>query len=160
MNTEAADRSLLQRPCDVGRCRLQRIEGLPVPTETGVVVVSVRLRATTDTLLGEDVRAALASADRPWTGAVAGCLALGRAGLASPGAAPATIATAVLAAPNGGPSAVGVAVARLDRVANGARHRQTGDRRGLAPPRLPIGLDGGRAVDALVDLASRPRCVP
>ena len=37
--------------------------------------------------------------------------------------------------------ALDVAVARLDCVAKGARHRQTGDRHGLAPPRRPIRLD-------------------
>jgi putative transposase len=103
-----------------------------VPTEKGVLVVSVDVAGNHRYPAGDDIRAALASADRPRNGKVAGCLALGGAGLASPGAGAATIATAAPVARYGGPLALGVAVACLDRVANGARHRQTGDRRGLA----------------------------
>jgi hypothetical protein len=40
-----------------------------------------------------------------------------------------------------GPVALGMAVPHLDRVANGARYRQTGDGDRLAPPRRPVVLD-------------------
>jgi hypothetical protein len=36
---------------------------------------------------------------------------------------------------------VGVAVALVDRLATRARHRHTGDRHRVAPPRLPLILD-------------------
>ena len=40
-----------------------------------------------------------------------------------------------------GPTALGVAVARVARMAIGSRHRETRDRALLAPPRLPPDLD-------------------
>jgi hypothetical protein len=75
------------------------------------------LRATTDTLLGDDVRAALASTDRPRTAKFAGCLASGGADLASPVAGPATIATAAPETARGGPLALGVPGTREGRLA-------------------------------------------
>ena len=63
------------------------------------------------------------------------------AGVAAPAAGAAAVAASAAAARAGGPPALGLAVPRLERVAHGARHRQTGDRHRLAPPRLPLVLD-------------------
>src|SRR5688572_7743882 len=62
------------------------------------------------------------------------------AGLAAPSAGPAASATSAIAAHPGGSPAVGVAVSGLERLANRARDRQTGDRHRLASPRLPVVL--------------------
>jgi NAD(P)-dependent dehydrogenase (short-subunit alcohol dehydrogenase family) len=82
------------------------------------------LQPTMDTLLGDDVGACLAPSD-PHMGAFARRAPARVAGLAAPTARAGALPASAVAAREAGPLALGRALACVDGMANGARHRQT-----------------------------------
>jgi hypothetical protein len=99
-----------------------------VPTKKSVLVRQLMLRAAMGTLLGHDVGACLAPPDPSHMGTFARLASTRSAGLAAPTAGAATLPAAAGAAREEGPLALGHALACLDRMENGARHRQTFER--------------------------------
>src|SRR5260221_14165684 len=99
------------------------------------------LRVAMGTLLGHDVGACLGPPD-PWhMGTFARLAPTRSAGLAAPTAGAATLPAAEGAAREPGPLALGRALAWVDRMASGARHRQAWNRHRLAPTRVPTVVD-------------------
>src|SRR2546425_3997124 len=101
------------------------------------------LRPTMNTLSSHDVGAHLVPPDPPNSGAFARRAPARSARVTAPAAGAAAHPTATGAAREDRPLALGRARAPLDRVANGARNRQTGDRHRLAPTGLPAVVDLG-----------------
>jgi len=99
------------------------------------------LQPTTDTLLGDDVGACLTPLDPPNLGAFTCCAPARSAGLTTPSAA--THAAKAGAAHEIGSLPMDGARRHLDRMANGARHRQASVRHRLAPTGIPavMGLE-------------------
>ena len=94
----------------------------------------------------------------------AGALACGPAprdsGAPTPTARAESVAITTRSADTSRPSALGLAVAALDRMATGARPRAAGDRRRMAPPRLPPVLDLEEPTPHRVDRPYRPTSAP
>src|SRR5947208_8860289 len=82
------------------------------------------LRPTMDTLLGDDVGAPVLPPGRANMGAFARRAPARGPGVTTPTASAAAHAAAARAAHEGGPLALEPAFTHLDRMANGARHRQ------------------------------------
>jgi hypothetical protein len=93
---------------------------------------ALMLRPTADTLLGDDVGVPVRSPDPANIGALARRPPARNPGVTAPAAGAATHSTAAAAARDDRPVRLGHALAPLDRVANGARHRQ--DARDIVPP--------------------------
>src|SRR5712692_66391 len=96
-----------------------------VATEKSVLVASVDVTATMDTLLGDDVGACLAPSDPPHMGAFARRASARVAGLAAPTTGAAALPASAVAAREAGPLALGRVLPCLDGMANGTRQRQT-----------------------------------
>jgi hypothetical protein len=84
------------------------------------------LQPAMDTLLGDDVGDCLAPPDPSHMGAFARCTSTRGAGLAAPATGAAAHQASAVASREGRPVALGRALARLDRMANGTRDRATG----------------------------------
>jgi hypothetical protein len=93
--------------------------------KTPFLLLSLMLRPIVDTLLDDDVCPPLAPPDPARIGTLARRAPARGAGVAAPTAGAAANPASAVAARDGGPLALGRAVPHLDRVANGARHRQT-----------------------------------
>jgi hypothetical protein len=89
-----------------------------------LLVRQLMLRPTMETLLGDDVDAALAPPDPPKIGAFARRASARSTGVTAPTASAAAQPTAAVAAREHRPVALGRALAHLDRMANSARYRQ------------------------------------
>src|SRR2546427_2037721 len=98
------------------------------------------LRPTVDTLLGHDLGAALAL-DPANADTFARRAPTRNPGLAAPAGGAAAQPPPAGAAREDGPLALGPALAPLDRMADGARHRQARDGHRMAPTRFPIVVD-------------------
>src|SRR6266446_4941895 len=99
------------------------------------------LRPTMDRLSSHDVGPRLVHPDPPNSGAFTRRTPARGARIAAPAAGVAAHPTATGAAREDRPVALGRALPHLDRVANGARRRQAGDRHRLAPTGLPAVVD-------------------
>ena len=88
-----------------------------------------------------DIRMRVRSGDAPWSCRFT-CGAAPRDPRATPSTAgAATIPTATAASCESRPVALGLAVSSVERLANGSRHRETGDGHRVASPRRPVVLD-------------------
>src|SRR5437667_9784552 len=94
-----------------------------VPAEKSVLV-TLLFRPTADTLLGDYVGVPVRSPDPANIGALARRPPARNPGITAPAAGAATHSTAAAAARDERPVRLGHALAPLDRVAHGARHRQ------------------------------------
>src|SRR5438309_12062620 len=99
------------------------------------------LRSTLDRLSSHGVGPRLVPPDPPDCGAFARRAPARSARITAPAAGVAAHPTATDAAREDRPVALGRARALLDRMANGARHRQAGDCHRLAPTGLPAVVD-------------------
>ena len=99
------------------------------------------LRPTVDTLLADDVRPGLTPADRTRVCALTRGPAARGARVTALAAGAGAVARSAAASQPGRPPALGVVIARMERMANRARVRQARDGPRLASPRLPPFLD-------------------
>src|SRR5438094_8181959 len=94
-----------------------------VPAENSFLLRQLMLRPRMDPLLGDDVGAPVPPPDPANVGAFARRAPARSPGLAAPTAGVAAHSTSAVTAREPGPLALGRALAHLDRMANGARHR-------------------------------------
>src|SRR5205814_2970726 len=88
-----------------------------------------------------DIRMSVRSGDAPWSCTFT-CGAAPRDSRAPPSSAgAATIPTATAASCESRPVALGLAVSRVERLANGSRHRETGDGHRVASPQRTMSKD-------------------
>src|SRR5712691_4249449 len=114
------------------------------------------LRSTMDTLSSHDVGPRLVPTDPPNSDAFARRAPVRTTRVTAPVAGVAADAASTVAAHESGPLALDRALAHLDGMADGARHRQAGDRHRLAPTGLPALVDlEGPAPPGATDRASQ-----